>query len=494
MKKIIKRSSIGLLVLVILIGSIIFFFPQVLYSSALGQKILMKMEGDQVAEFYFKENQTNKDTLYMKGIIYSNTLVDIKKVLDENPQVTTIAMIDVGGSIDDEINLLASKEIRKRNINTYLPKDAMVASGGTDMFLAGKERQIHPTAKLGVHSWSDDGGKVALDFPRDHEEHKIFLEYYKEMQIPVDFYWYTLEAAPADDIHWMTPEEIQQYHITTHKVSELLSLQKKLSSDAFAGRGTGKNQQTQQLITSYFKDIGLKPFKEEYAFPFTFIDKKTKEKRAGTNIIAYIKGRKFTNKYIVIGAHYDHLGIINDTIYNGADDNASGTAALLVLAKYFSKHQPEHSLIFVAFDAEELGLYGSKHFVNHSPVSLKDIKLNFNFDMISRNPHNEIYVVGTHPYPQFKPLIDKLIKDSSLKVSYGHDDPKDKTKDDWMFSSDNGSFQEKGIPNITFSEEDHPDYHKPTDDFENINSDFYQNVVKLIQKTIENIDQNFPAN
>jgi aminopeptidase-like protein len=103
-------------------------------------------------------------------------------------------------------------------------------------------------------------------------------------------------------------------------------------------------------------------------------------------------------------------------------------------------------------------------------------------------------VVGTHSYPQFKPLIDVLIKDSSLKVSYGHDDPKDKTRDDWMLSSDNGSFQEKGIPNITFSEEDHPDYHKPTDDFENINPGFYQNVVKLIQKTIENIDQNFPAN
>lgn len=491
MKKIIKRGSIGLLVFVIIAGSIIFFFPQVLYISALGQKILMKSEGGQVAEFYFKDGQKTKDTLYMKGVIYNNTLDDIQRVFNNNPEITTLVMEEVPGSINDHINLLASIEIRKRNINTYLPENGMVASGGTDMFLAGKKRQVHPTAKLGVHSWSD-GEKGGDEYPKNHAEHAKYLDYYKEMQIPVSFYWYTLKEAPADSIHWMTPKEIQQYQIVTDEVSELLSLQKTLSSDAFAGRGTGENQKAQKLITTYFDTIGLEKFKNSYSSEFTFTDERTKKSSVGTNIIGYIKGKKYPNKYIVIGAHYDHLGIVNDTIYNGADDNASGTAALLVLAKHFSKQQPAHSIIFAAFDAEELGLHGSKHFVDHPPVRLKDIKLDFNFDMISRNPKNEIYVVGTHPYPQFKPLIDVLRKESSLKVSYGHDDPKDKTKDYWMFSSDNGPFHYKGIPNITFSEEDHPSYHKPTDDFVNINPVFYQNVVKLIQKTIENIDQNFP--
>ena len=198
------------------------------------------------------------------------------------------------------------------------------------------------------------------------------------------------------------------------------------------------------------------------------------------------------NEYIIIGAHYDHLGIVNDTIYNGADDNASGTAALLTLAKHFVTHQPEHSIVFAAFDAEELGLHGSRHFVDHSPMPLAAIKLNFNFDMISRNPKNEIYVVGTHPYPQFKPLVSVIAKTSPLKVSYGHDDLKDTTKEYWMYSSDNAPFHKKGIPNITFSEEDHPGYHKPTDDFEYVNPEFYRNVVQLIQKTITHIDQNFP--
>lgn len=492
MKKIIKKGIIGVLLFLIIVIGFVYFFPQVLYSSALGQKILMKIEGDQVAEFYFKENQTAKDTLYMKGIIYSNTLDDIKNVLDKNPQVTTLTMIHVGGSIDDEINLVASQEIRKRNINTYLPKNGMVASGGTDMFLAGTKRQVHPTAKLGVHSWSG-GDKVALDFPKEHEEHKKYLDYYKEMEIPTDFYWYTLKAAPADGIHWMTSEEIIKYNITTGIKSELLSLQEKLSSDEFKGRATGNNEQTQNLIITYFKSIGLQKFKNTYKSPFTFINEKTNKKEKGTNIIGYIKGKKHPNKYIVIGAHYDHLGIVNDTIYNGADDNASGTAALLVLAKHFSSHQPEHSVIFAAFDAEELGLHGSTFFVKQPPIPIENVKLNFNFDMISRNPKNEIYVVGTYPYPQFKPLVEEIAKTSPLKVSYGHDNPNNKTKDYWMFSSDNGPFHKKGIPNITFSEEDHPSYHKPTDDFENINPTFYQNVVKLIQKTIENIDQNFPA-
>ena len=224
----------------------------------------------------------------------------------------------------------------------------------------------------------------------------------------------------------------------------------------------------------------------------TFVDEKTKKIRQGTNIVGYIKGKTYPNKYIVVGAHYDHMGIVDGIVFNGADDNASGTAAMLVLAKYFTKNKPEHSIIFAAFDAEELGLHGSKYFVENPPVSLTDIKLDINFDMISRNPKNEIYVVGTYPYPQFKPVVEKIAKTSSLKVSYGHDDPKDKTKDYWMYSSDNGPFHEKGIPNITFSEEDHPDYHKPTDDFKNTNPVFYKKVVQLIEKFIEDVDTNFP--
>lgn len=490
MKKL-KKLFIGLLTALVVIIVLVYFFPQIIFSSALGQKAMLKFSNENVAEFYFKENEKTKDTLYMKGIIYANTLEDIKSVLDENPQITTLAMQKVGGSIDDEVNLVASQEIRKRNINTYLPENGMVASGGTDMFLAGAKRAAHPTAKLGVHSWSD-GEKGGDKYPKDDPSHKKYLDYYKEMNIPTDFYWYTLEAAPANNIHWMTSEEIKKYNVLTSKVSELLSLQKTLSSEEFAGRGTGKNQKAQELIINYFEGIGLEKFNKSYKIPFNFIDEKTKNKREGINIVGFIKGKTNPNKYIVIGAHYDHMGIVDGVVFNGADDNASGTAALLVLAKYFTKNKPEHSIIFSAFDAEELGLHGSKHFVENPPIPLTDIRLDINFDMISRNPKNEIYVVGTHPYPKFKPAIEKLAKTSTLQVSYGHDDPKDTTKDYWMYSSDNGPFHKKGIPNITFSEEDHPDYHKPTDDFKNTNPVFYKKVVQLIEEFIEEVDADFP--
>lgn len=215
MKKIVKRGVVGIVVFITFIVVLVFIFPQLLYSTAIGQRIAMKMEGGQVADFYFKENQTHKDTLYMKGVIYSNTLDEIKDILDQNPQVTTLVMVNVPGSIDDEINLVASQEIRKRKINTYLPEDGMVASGGTDMFLAGTKRMAHSTAKLGVHSWSD-GTKGGDQYPKDHPDHTKYLTYYKDMQIPTDFYWYTLKAAPAEDIHWMTPDEIKKYKITTH--------------------------------------------------------------------------------------------------------------------------------------------------------------------------------------------------------------------------------------------------------------------------------------
>ena len=487
-----KKIGVFLVIIIVILLAIVFFFPQVLYASAFGQRILMKMEGEQVAKFYYKENQVGKDTIYMKGIIYSNTLDDIQQAFEANPKITTLVMEDVPGSIDDVVNLVASQEIRKHNINTYIPENGMVASGGTDMFLAGKKRAVHPTAKLGVHSWSG-GDQVALDFPRDHDEHKKYLAYYTEMNIPLDFYWYTLEAAPADDIHWMTIEEIEKYSIvTTNPYSKLLDIQEILASDTFKGRGTGNNKEAQDLITNYFNTIGLQKLTDSYSIPFTFTDEKTKKEREGINIVGYMKGKTYPNKYIVIGAHYDHLGIVNDTIYNGADDNASGTSALLFLANHFSKNQPEHSIVFAAFDAEELGLHGSKAFVNKPYIPLTDIKLNINFDMISRNPKNEIYVVGTFPYPQFKTSITTVAKNSPLTVSYGHDNPDDKTKDYWMYSSDNGPFFQKGIPNITFSEEDHPDYHKATDDYEVTNPDFYINVVKFIKASIQSIDQKFP--
>jgi len=166
------------------------------------------------ASFTFKDDDITADTVYMNGLITSDTLDDIKELLEQSPQITTMVMQNVPGSIDDEINLLASREIRKHGIATHIPADGMVASGGTDMFLAGIKRTIETGAKIGVHSWG--GGELAAtDYSRDHEVHVKYLNYYKEMNIDTDFYWYTLDAAPADDIHWMSEQKIAKYNVIT---------------------------------------------------------------------------------------------------------------------------------------------------------------------------------------------------------------------------------------------------------------------------------------
>jgi len=174
-------------------------------------------EGEEkAASFTFKNDDDSLDTVYMNGVIGSDTLAVMQTLFSKHPQIKTIIMQNVPGSMDDDINLLASMEIRNRGINTHIPSDGMVASGGSDMFLAGVKRTIAPGARIGVHSWSDGSGKAALDYPRDNQAHVIYLDYYNAIGITTDFYWYTLEAATAENIHWMTAEEMVLYGVLTN--------------------------------------------------------------------------------------------------------------------------------------------------------------------------------------------------------------------------------------------------------------------------------------
>ena len=144
------------------------------------------------------------------------------------------------------------------------------------------------------------------------------------------------------------------------------------------------------------------------------------------------------------------------------------------------------SLIFALFDAEEMGLQGAKAFVANPPVALDKIKLNINMDMISHNDKGELYAVGTFKYPQLKKYL--ITTNPNVKLMLGHDDPK-LGHDDWTNQSDQGAFNAKNIPFIYFGVEDHPDYHKATDEFKNINKEFYVNAVSVIQEVILNIDK-----
>jgi hypothetical protein len=279
-----------------------------------------------------------------------------------------------------------------------------------------------------------------------------------------------------------------------------------LASDSLEGRGFAKagNRKAQALIASEFKRLNLESVLDSgyiQNFNHTYKGKrrqrmfpvKGKDKNdinvpdttvVGGNVVGMIKGK--SNKIIVVTGHHDHLGIRNGKIYNGADDDASGSAAVIAIADYFKGKTPNHTLVFATVDAEESGMLGSKYLVKNFPLGKENIVLNINMDMIAHNDKNELYACGIFHYPTLRNPLTKI--KSTINLISGHDNPEDKTQDNWTYSSDHISFHKEKIPFIYFGVEDHKDYHKDTDTFESINQEFYIEAVKLIIQAVENFD------
>lgn len=274
-------------------------------------------------------------------------------------------------------------------------------------------------------------------------------------------------------------------HIEYLAADELAG-RKPLSEGSFAAR-----KYILDKLTSYPTVEALYP---DFTQLFSFVSgRDLKKYEDAANLVAFIPGSS-SKKVIVVTAHYDHVGTgkpnaAGDSIFNGADDNASGTAALITLVEYFSKNRPIHSMMFVALDAEEMGLKGAKALVDDFPYPLEQILLNVNMDMLSRSDKNELYASGTYHNPQFKPILEQASIGSNPKLMLGHDVP-GTGREDWTKSSDHGAFFDKKIPHLYFGVEDHVDYHKPSDEFKNIHPDFYINAVNLILKCVLALDKN----
>jgi Zn-dependent M28 family amino/carboxypeptidase len=261
-----------------------------------------------------------------------------------------------------------------------------------------------------------------------------------------------------------------------------------LSADSLQGRKTASegNLKAQRFILNRLTQINIKSFFQDYQQPFTITQSFGRVQAGqGTNLIGMIEGSR--EETIVISAHFDHVGFTDKGIFNGADDNASGTAALLAIAEYFTNHKPRHRLILAFFDAEEMGLKGSAHFVNSIDLPKERIVLNINMDMISRSDKKELYVCGTSYNPYLRTLLKSLAVPDGLTLRYGHDDP-NSGSNDWTTQSDQYSFHVRQIPFLYFGVEDHPDYHKPTDTFEKIDLAFYANSVETILRAIRLLD------
>lgn len=266
-----------------------------------------------------------------------------------------------------------------------------------------------------------------------------------------------------------------------------------LAADKMKGRATGSKEgdKAAKYIQKQFKKYKLLP-KGENKFAQPFEARVTRVKvqdsiRQSKNIIGYLdNGAKYT---IVVGAHYDHLGLGTDggskdttrigQIHNGADDNASGVAGLLELARHYATNDvvEPYNMLFIAFGAEELGLLGSRHFVENPTVPLNEIHWMLNFDMIGRyNPGNGLAVIGYGTSPQFEPVFQDISPTPDFSFY---------TSREGRGGSDQTSFYDKDIPVLFFHTGGHPDYHMTSDTAEKINYLGLENILNLAIEVID---------
>jgi hypothetical protein len=265
---------------------------------------------------------------------------------------------------------------------------------------------------------------------------------------------------------------------------QLLEDVKTLAADDMEGRktGTAGNARARAYIVARFKASGIQPFGQGYTREFPSGDGK------GVNVIGRVAGSRQPARHIVVSAHYDHLGLGGGRIFNGADDNASGTAALFALGKYFGAHAPRHTVIFAAFDAEEGSLSGSRAFVRAPPVPLSTIVIDLNADMIGRDANNQLFVAGTYGQPALKPYVERVAARAPVRLLMGYDNPKS-GKDNWVPRSDQWPFIEAGVPGLYIGVEDEEHYHRPTDDYDNMTHAFFVNAVETLRMLVEEFDK-----
>ena len=292
---------------------------------------------------------------------------------------------------------------------------------------------------------------------------------------------------------------------------DLSNLLYEYSSDSFEGRGTGQDGQKKavQFLKNFYINEGISPGKnsENYLQPFSLsivrqygsykalrLDKSGSVK--SENVISVIKGTTYPEQYIVLSAHLDGTGFNMGEIYNSADDNGSGTVALLEIAQAFkiaeiNGYGPKRSIIFLHFSAEENGLRGSEFYVKNPLYELNKTIVNLNLDMIGRidpkrtsQDKDYIYLIGSNRLSNDLHNLSEDVnsKTEKLILDYTFNSPNDPNR--FYERSDHWNFAKNNIPVIFYFSGTHEDYHKPTDTAEKINYKLLKKRTKLIFHTI----------
>lgn len=274
-----------------------------------------------------------------------------------------------------------------------------------------------------------------------------------------------------------------------------------IASDEMEGRNTGEPGQKKagKYLISQYEKMGVSYPKEGNGWyqkvPSEFMTRAFSPKLGDSeNIWAFIEGSEKPDEIIVISAHYDHVGMKNGEVYNGADDDGSGTVALLEIAKAFQQakkegHGPKRSILFLHVTGEEHGLHGSRYYSENPLFPLKNTVVDLNIDMIGRRDDlhkdngNYVYLIGSDRLSSdLHAISEKANKDyTKLTLDYKFNDRNDPEK--IYFRSDHYNFAKKGIPSLFYYNGSHADYHKATDTPDKIEYDLLQKRAQLVFAT-----------
>ncbi|MFD1316006.1 M28 family metallopeptidase [Namhaeicola litoreus] len=288
------------------------------------------------------------------------------------------------------------------------------------------------------------------------------------------------------------------FSVTANYASDEALLKKNLihiASLEFNGRETGKpgQKKASQYLANYYRDLGiLSPMENGNYFqeiPKEFFNKNTEN--GSENVLAYIEGTDFPEEILVISAHYDHLGNKDGQIYFGADDDASGTVAVMEIARLFQVAKkdgkgPKRSILFLHVTGEEIGLFGSKYYTSHPIFPLNKTVANLNIDMIGRidkkhekNP-NYIYLIGSDKLSTELHDLSEQVNQTTEKLDLDYTFNSEKDPNRFYYRSDHYNFAKNKIPVIFYFNGTHEDYHKPTDTADKINYELLTKRTNLI--------------
>jgi len=271
----------------------------------------------------------------------------------------------------------------------------------------------------------------------------------------------------------------------------LLAHLRVLAGDETAGRqsDTPGAARVREYLTRTLADLGVEPFFPGYLQPFVFKDIDGKRAQ-GINVIGMIRGTTHPETTVVASAHYDHLGKAPDgATYNGADDNASGVACVLELARMFSQSAPTCTIVFCFFDGEEAELEGSKAFVSRGALPREQVAVVVNVDMIARADEGLLWAAGAHHSPWLAPHLDAIAAVVDVPLVLGHDRFSLVPGENWTYESDQGAFHDAGIPWLYFGVRNHEDTHEVSDDLAGIDEHFFLECARAVALAVRHFDR-----